>query len=128
MKDAHSGQDGNAPAQPPLTVRLAGGLLVLVGAALVFNLLLNAVEMIEAWPRLQLPVLILLEGMGGLMIFAGVALFGARRYGIWLLLISAPALALVHYGVGLPPIYTLGPLVVLVVALALVLPQRSRLR
>lgn len=127
MKDTDSGPDGRAPEQAPLNLRLAGGLLVLAGAALVFNLLLNAVAMIEAYPRLQLPVLILLEGMGGLMILAGVALFGARRYGLWLL-VSAPMLALIHFGVGLPAIYIAGPIVVLVVALALVLPHRSRLR
>lgn len=128
MKDADSGPDGRAPDQAPLALRVAGGLLVLVGAGLVFNLLLNAVAMIEAYPRLQLAVLILLEGMGGLMIFAGVSLFGGKRLGIWLLLVSAPALALIHLGVGLPMLYIVGPIVVLVVTLALVLPHRSGLR
>lgn len=126
--DKPPGPDERLPARPPLKLRLAGGLLVLAGAALVFNLLLNAVALIEVFPRLTLPALILLEGLGGLLIFAGVSLFGARRLGLWLLLVSAPMLTLVHYGVGLPLAYTLGPIAVLIVALALLLPHRAQLR
>lgn len=97
----------------PLAVRIVGALLALANAVAVLGLFLNAVELTETYERAVLLLLFMLEGFGAAGIYGGVLLYGGRRLGLWLALVSLPVQTALNLFVGFPTLQTWWPAVLL---------------